>query len=193
MRNYLFGACVAACIELALSLPAAATTYDFNLHLDLNGSAIVGYIKTDCNLCTVTTSDITDWFLEVTAPQVHFITSPGVGPVFASEIHANHFEIQFDFDSHNNGEIAFFPIPFDELCFSDASRLCSPNQTTAGIMIRSVHGTDIIEHFYSMSGLMQIAVAEPVPEASTWAMMLIGFAGIGFLAHRRKKGARRLA
>jgi hypothetical protein len=26
----------------------------------------------------------------------------------------------------------------------------------------------------------------PVPEPSTWAMMLLGFAGIGFLAYRRK-------
>ena len=25
-----------------------------------------------------------------------------------------------------------------------------------------------------------------VPEPSTWAMMLLGFAGIGFLAYRRK-------
>ena len=33
-----------------------------------------------------------------------------------------------------------------------------------------------------------------VPEASTWAMMLLGFAGIGFLAYRRKpKAAFRLA
>jgi len=32
----------------------------------------------------------------------------------------------------------------------------------------------------------QILVA-PVPEASTWAMLLIGFAGIGFAAHRRKR------
>ena len=29
----------------------------------------------------------------------------------------------------------------------------------------------------------------PVPEASTWAMMLIGFAGLGFLAYRRKPKA----
>jgi hypothetical protein len=47
MRNHLFGACVAVRIELALSLPAAATTYDLDLHLDLNGSAIVRCIKTD--------------------------------------------------------------------------------------------------------------------------------------------------
>jgi hypothetical protein len=29
-------------------------------------------------------------------------------------------------------------------------------------------------------------VISPVPEASTWAMMLLGFAGIGFMAYRRK-------
>jgi hypothetical protein len=30
-------------------------------------------------------------------------------------------------------------------------------------------------------------VQSGVPELSTWAMMLIGFAGIGFVAHRRKR------
>jgi PEP-CTERM motif len=28
-----------------------------------------------------------------------------------------------------------------------------------------------------------------VPEPSTWAMMILGFAGIGFMAYRRKNGA----
>jgi hypothetical protein len=33
-----------------------------------------------------------------------------------------------------------------------------------------------------------------VPEPSTWAMMILGFAGVGFLAYRRKKeGAFRIA
>jgi hypothetical protein len=27
----------------------------------------------------------------------------------------------------------------------------------------------------------------PVPEPSTWAMMIIGFCGLGFMAYRRKK------
>lgn len=30
------------------------------------------------------------------------------------------------------------------------------------------------------------ALASPVPEPSTWAMMLLGFCGLGFLAYRRK-------
>ena len=32
-------------------------------------------------------------------------------------------------------------------------------------------------------------IAPPVPEPSTWAMLLIGFAGIGFAAYRRKNKA----
>jgi hypothetical protein len=35
------------------------------------------------------------------------------------------------------------------------------------------------------SGL-QISVAGAVPEPSTWAMMIVGFAGLGFMAYRRK-------
>jgi hypothetical protein len=31
----------------------------------------------------------------------------------------------------------------------------------------------------------------PVPEPSTWAMMILGFAGIGFMAYRRRNGALR--
>ena len=30
----------------------------------------------------------------------------------------------------------------------------------------------------------------PVPEPSTWAMMLLGFAGLGFAGHRRAKAGR---
>ena len=33
----------------------------------------------------------------------------------------------------------------------------------------------------------------PVPEPSTWAMMILGFGGIGLLAYRRKRAAIRLA
>jgi hypothetical protein len=32
-----------------------------------------------------------------------------------------------------------------------------------------------------------VSVGSAVPELSTWAMMILGFAGIGFLAYRRKE------
>jgi hypothetical protein len=38
-----------------------------------------------------------------------------------------------------------------------------------------------------LSGLFQPgAITAAVPEPSTWAMMLLGFAGLGFVAYRRK-------
>jgi hypothetical protein len=36
-----------------------------------------------------------------------------------------------------------------------------------------------------MSNLDSISVLQAVPEPSTWAMMMLGFAGLGFLAYRR--------
>jgi PEP-CTERM motif len=37
------------------------------------------------------------------------------------------------------------------------------------------------------------SVVEGVPEPSTWAMMILGFAGIGFMAYRRRNTAMRVA
>jgi hypothetical protein len=34
------------------------------------------------------------------------------------------------------------------------------------------------------------SIATAVPEPSTWAMMILGFVGVGFMAYRRKGGAR---
>ena len=42
----------------------------------------------------------------------------------------------------------------------------------------------------SVSGTLVIGSAvSAVPEPSTWAMMILGFAGVGFMAYRRKRGA----
>lgn len=38
-----------------------------------------------------------------------------------------------------------------------------------------------------------IIISSAVPEPSTWAMMILGFAGLGFLAHRRRRMQRTLA
>jgi hypothetical protein len=42
-----------------------------------------------------------------------------------------------------------------------------------------------LTHF-EQDRLTVATVAPPVPEASTWAMMILGFMGIGFMAYRRK-------
>jgi hypothetical protein len=45
----------------------------------------------------------------------------------------------------------------------------------------------VFENYYLITvGDEGLAVTSGVPEPSTWAMMLLGFAGIGFMAYRRK-------
>ena len=45
--------------------------------------------------------------------------------------------------------------------------------------------------FSSTQNSLEVAsVASAVPEASTWAMMLIGFAGLGYAAYRKTKTKR---
>jgi hypothetical protein len=34
--------------------------------------------------------------------------------------------------------------------------------------------------------ILQVDIAAAVPEASTWAMMILGFAGVGFMTYRRR-------
>lgn len=44
------------------------------------------------------------------------------------------------------------------------------------------------ERIYTVTGLTDVSItlASAVPELSTWAMMVLGFAGIGFIAYRRR-------
>jgi hypothetical protein len=43
-------------------------------------------------------------------------------------------------------------------------------------------------NFSSGDGEVGTRIAGGVPESSTWAMMILGFAGVGFMAYRRKTG-----
>jgi hypothetical protein len=50
----------------------------------------------------------------------------------------------------------------------------------------TVSGNDIFETGPNGFGVGTLAVAAAVPEPSTWAMMLLGFCGLGFIAHHRR-------
>ena len=44
-----------------------------------------------------------------------------------------------------------------------------------------------------LTGSISNAVIAPVPEPSTWAMLILGFAGVGYMTYRRKRQAPTLA
>jgi hypothetical protein len=73
-----------------------------------------------------------------------------------------------------------------------------PNSTVTGLSnstissaANSVTANLAGDHFSAGSvGLIDVQFAPPVPEPSTWAMMILGFIGIGFMAYRRKSSLR---
>lgn len=46
-----------------------------------------------------------------------------------------------------------------------------------------------VGHSNSITGEITVTSVSAVPEPATWAMMLLGFSGVGFLAYRRRSGA----
>ena len=59
--------------------------------------------------------------------------------------------------------------------------------------VNGMLGIDPVNHAGYLIDLVPttvtVSVPGAVPEPSTWAMMLLGFAGIGFVAYRRKQKA----
>jgi hypothetical protein len=74
---------------------------------------------------------------------------------------------------------------------SDISNSIVWNSNTTGDVSDQAISTDGGATWFSPSGLTPGAyevdsIATAVPEPSTWALMILGFAGVGFMAYRRK-------
>lgn len=59
--------------------------------------------------------------------------------------------------------------------------------TTASTTINGLNDKGDIVGFYTSASADAVIgfVGTPVPEPRTWAMMLLGFAGLGFLGYRK--------
>jgi hypothetical protein len=69
---------------------------------------------------------------------------------------------------------------------------CAWNPAAIGTWVIMEQGggvSDIITTFNSGRGAELTFASDPIPEPSTWAMMLIGFAGLGFAGYRKAKAA----
>jgi hypothetical protein len=55
------------------------------------------------------------------------------------------------------------------------------------------HGSGAENTLTLTASMLTVTVAGSVPEASTWAMMVLGFAGVGFLTYRRRRPSTALA
>jgi hypothetical protein len=107
----------------------------------------------------------THWVASATGDSVHLTTLSG-GQPFDLIVGLN--------PNQNNGFDNFNPYINHTGTFTLACSGCSTTDTISGVSIS-----------FGTEGFSVPAIAA-VPEPSTWAMMILGFAGIGFLAYRRK-------
>ena len=86
----------------------------------------------------------------------------------------------FDFSSF--GTYLIFQSGTGYLCFNGAGGSCDGNVSSVSVFV-----TGGPAQVSAVRGNLEFAtVAGAVPEPSTWAMMILGFAGVGFMAYRQR-------
>ena len=177
----------AACSDDA----SANITYDLSL-----GPTAVGTITTDGQIGVLQTSNIINFNITVTSPTsvsdtilgplsgANYVQFGTDGAALSTAFTATLTSLFFDFSATTNTPYLIFQ-GNSFLCFNGAPGNCSGNPSALTISVLGGGGsTSLI-----MNGNVEIAtvaVAGAVPEPSTWAMMILGFAGVGFMAYRRK-------
>jgi hypothetical protein len=107
----------------------------------------------------------THWVSSLSGTEIHLTTLSG-GQPFNLIVGSN--------PNQNNGFDNFNPYINGIGTFTLACAGCTSNSAISGVSIS--FGTNGFE-----------VPTAAVPEASTWAMMILGFAGVGFLAYRRRE------
>ena len=91
-------------------------------------------------------------------------------------------------DSHDFGIVTANSSGWKLLDTLDFTTTLSAGEHTLSLQVTRLFAPAInveAEYFDNVS----LNVTSAVPEPSTWAMMILGFAGVGFMAYRRREGA----
>jgi hypothetical protein len=115
-----------------------------------------------------------------------YLYSPALN--YTPPVHASgYFQLAFGTSAlaPNDGAQAASNFIVGGLPAYDPSHVYSFDLNTGSAVLSQLHFGVSDDIFTDNSGAFTINVSS-VPEPSTWAMMLLGFAGVGFMAYRRK-------
>ena len=171
-------ACGAAALVAAVA-PANATVYNVNETIGLG--AVVGTITTDGATGTISPSDFTAWGLQLVGLGVTtIITSADMGAKAwgqGVDITADATHVSFNFSGNDSGFLVF------QDGMGSGNTYWCVNSTNGGCLqsesVVPQNFGDMSAQFVTRSG-NQIIASTPVPEPATWALMLVGFAGLGY-------------
>jgi PEP-CTERM motif len=85
-------------------------------------------------------------------------------------------------NARSNPQVQFTSGALDDLTYTGVAANGDSLQMTSSFVFFTVQNRT--QEFGTFSAVLDVAPA--VPEPSTWAMMVLGFAGVGFMAYRRK-------
>jgi hypothetical protein len=194
-----------ACVALVgASSPAGATVYDLT---GTSSIGVSGTITTDGTIGTLSAADITDWLINQPVTRL----APGtIDPANSTvtltggALTATSTELRFSFSDTAPSLLSFASNNFFggsggvnfQYCGADPTTPCFTsigNRSSSITLALVAPGTGSTQASVPESGVSEIASAAAtpgVPQLSTWAMMLLGFAGLGFVGYRRATRAR---
>ncbi len=191
--------CAIAGLAMAFSATAAKASITYEFSFGGNASAF-GTITTDGNQGTLATADIIAFDITLTpGGNTYNYTLPAVGSsraVGVTGLTASVAGLSFDFTAH--GAYVYLAGPSGHFCLNGGSgSSCDGNFSRETVAI----GADIVapsgasgqSGLYDGTLLFATPVVAGVPEPSTWAMLLLGFAGVGFMGYRRSRKDQGLA
>jgi hypothetical protein len=122
-----------------------------------------------------------------------FVSTPTSGYAYNYDL-ANDHRTEFDGESSSSGVLigidAFIrQTGADTPDWNSPYLLGSPGGATYAQLFYSNSNTGERWDIHGVISTLEISVAGAVPEASTWAMMILGFAGVGLMTYRRRNRA----
>jgi hypothetical protein len=182
-RALVFGAALAAAL-LAAGSASANITYLVNQAF--GDGSVKGTLTTDGTLGGIIAPDFVAWDLTVTGKGGStFDLVNGKSGVFTqgSDLFATATQITFDFSGGDNGYFLVqesFGNGLHYWCNSTYYGTCNQGKSAVPDAYNSPSAV-----FVNESGVQVIAGG--VPEPSTWALMLLGFAGLGYTGYRQAR------
>jgi hypothetical protein len=183
----------AALCVLATQASASIVIYDAplgNFENPPSGSTATGFAEVTIDT-VASTMEVNVTFSGLLAPNtashIHCCIAPGLNTIvatttptftgFPSGVTSGSYDHIFDLTSATSYNPAFVTANGGTVASAEATLLAG---LAAGDAYLNIHTT-------SFPGGEIRGFLRAVPEPSTWAMMLLGFAGVGFMAYRRRK------
>jgi hypothetical protein len=180
-----------ACLVLVVSSfggqIASATVYDL-VNQGIDPATATGTITTDGTFGVLSQSNITGLDIAVSDGTNSFtLTLPDL-QISGADLFATASGLFFNYVGVDGGSLLALNVgsTVNAYCIASAGGLpCFDGGTvsTEGLAVASVAYQGAIQ-----TGEVQIAAVAAIPEVSTWAMMILGFVGVGLMAGRTRNG-----